>query len=224
MNRWKLAKIHKWAIKKCFDTNKDINLTLSQIRSTLIGNVLPGPATILFNRPILGLLPKIKRIPILLNYDDEHYDGINLALSQIRSTLIGNVLPGPATILFNRQILGLLPKINRIPILLNYDDEHYDVLKQCQQQVGKQDYWQKFYHYTFMVDCSSTQRRWQSLDHVAVVDHGTRECNKSHKTDVTRQVALSPEQPNMSNRCQHQKSSTSTERYKRKSTSKWQIL
>ena len=54
--------------------NKDVNLTLLQKRSTPIENGLPSPATVLFNRLISGLLPKINKTPVIYDYDDEHYN------------------------------------------------------------------------------------------------------------------------------------------------------
>ena len=52
-----------------------------------------------------------------------------LLLLQIRLTAIVAGLPSPATLLFNRPIGALLAQINREPININADNEHYDALK-----------------------------------------------------------------------------------------------
>ena len=57
----------------------------------------------------------------------------------MRSTAIGNDLPIPTTILFNRPTRGLLSKINRTPLTYDYDNKHFDALKQRQQLVGRHD-------------------------------------------------------------------------------------
>ena len=54
--------------------HKDISLVLLQIQSMPVGIRIPGPATILFNRPIEGLLPKMNREPIDNNKYDVHYE------------------------------------------------------------------------------------------------------------------------------------------------------
>ena len=56
---------------------------------------------------------------------------MNLALVQIRSIPTGPWLPSPSMLLFNRLIKGLLPQMNRKPIIINYDDVQYEVLKAC---------------------------------------------------------------------------------------------
>ena len=45
------------------------------------------------------------------------------------STLKRVGLPSPATVLFNRPIMGLLPHMNGDPININNDDMHYEVLE-----------------------------------------------------------------------------------------------
>ena len=55
---------------------------------------------------------------------------VNLALLQIRYMPVVNGLPCSTTILFNKLITVLLPKTNRTPLLYDYDDEHYNTLKQ----------------------------------------------------------------------------------------------
>ena len=66
-------KFTKRIMKKCFDTGWDVRLALLQITLTLVGPGLPNPAVILFNRPIQGILPKIKRAQIFYDYDNHHY-------------------------------------------------------------------------------------------------------------------------------------------------------
>ena len=59
-------------MKKCSDTNRDVNLALLQIQLTQIEDGLLSPATILFNKPTRGLLPMINKTPMIYHYDDEH--------------------------------------------------------------------------------------------------------------------------------------------------------
>ena len=66
-----ICKMHN---QKCLDTNNAINLALLQIRSTAIGAGLPSPTTLLFNRPIRGLLLQMNRVPIKINNDNPQYE------------------------------------------------------------------------------------------------------------------------------------------------------
>ena len=74
---WACMKFWKWTMKKCFDANWDTSLALLQTRSTPVGPGLLSPATILFNRPNRGLLPKIFSEPGTYNSDDNHYATFN---------------------------------------------------------------------------------------------------------------------------------------------------
>ena len=65
-----MHKLHEMHNQKCLYTNNDMNLALLQIISMPIDTGLPSPATLLFNRPIIGLLPKMNREPIDINNDD----------------------------------------------------------------------------------------------------------------------------------------------------------
>ena len=55
--------------------------------------------------------------------EDKH-----VALLQIRSASLEPGLLSPATLLFNCIIPGIMPIINRLPINLGNDEEHYEVL------------------------------------------------------------------------------------------------
>ena len=71
--------ICKRTMKKCFETNTDVNLALIQIRSTQIGTGLTSPATIPFSRLIEGILPKQNnRLLVLYYYDEDHYNAFKL--------------------------------------------------------------------------------------------------------------------------------------------------
>ena len=59
----------------------------------------------------------------------------HIALLQIRSTPLGLGLPSPTTLLFNHPIRGIMPIINRPPIDLNNDDEHYEALVKRQMKM-----------------------------------------------------------------------------------------
>ena len=52
----------------------------------------------------------------------------HIALLQIRMTLQGPGLPSLATLLFNCPIKGILPIINRLPMGIDNDEGHYEVL------------------------------------------------------------------------------------------------
>ena len=41
-----------------------------------VGAGLPSPATVLFNRPIQGLLPQINRVPINVDNDNMQYEAL----------------------------------------------------------------------------------------------------------------------------------------------------
>ena len=45
---------------------------------------------------------------------------------------IGLGLPSPATVLFNRQVRGLLPNIKRSPMVYDCNKDHYNSLKSRQ--------------------------------------------------------------------------------------------
>ena len=68
-----MHKVHEMHIKKCFDTNNDTYLALLQGYLTPIDPGLPRPVTLLFNRPIRGIMPKLNRPAILFDHDDDHY-------------------------------------------------------------------------------------------------------------------------------------------------------
>ena len=51
--------------RKIFDTNINVNLALLQIGSMPMEQGLPRQVTILFSRPIIDLLPKVNRSPML---------------------------------------------------------------------------------------------------------------------------------------------------------------
>ena len=67
-------KFVKPTLKKCFDTKGDPHIALLQTQMTPLEQILPSPATILFNHPIRGIMPIISRLPVGVNNDDEHYE------------------------------------------------------------------------------------------------------------------------------------------------------
>ena len=46
-------------MKKCMEVNNDIDPTLLKIRSAPVGLGLPSPTTLVLNRVIKGLIPRI---------------------------------------------------------------------------------------------------------------------------------------------------------------------
>ena len=73
-------KFIKCTIEKCLDTNHNVNLALLHIKSTFRGTGLPSPSTMLFNRPIRGLLHQMNREQININNDDAQ----NIVLKYIK--------------------------------------------------------------------------------------------------------------------------------------------
>ena len=82
-------KFRKCTMKECFDTNYYIYLALLQICSTCTGPELLNPSTLMFNRPIRGLMPKQSRSLILFDHDHDHYSA--LIESLIRKMMLTQV-------------------------------------------------------------------------------------------------------------------------------------
>ena len=51
-----------------------------------------------------------------------------MALLQIHTTPLGKGLPNLATLMFNRQVCGIMPVLDQKPIGKDYDDEHHSKL------------------------------------------------------------------------------------------------
>ena len=49
---------------------------------------------------------------------------------------LGPGLPSHATLLFNQLTRGIMPIVNRLPISLHNDDEHYKALVKRQKIIG----------------------------------------------------------------------------------------
>ena len=64
---------------------------------------------------------------------------VHIALLQIRTTPIRQGLLSPATLLFNCQVRGIMPVMNRLPINTDNDEEHHKALvnRQCKNEQGK---------------------------------------------------------------------------------------
>ena len=69
-------KIVNCFIRKCFDNNNGTDLALLQVRSVPISTGLISSATLLFNRQIGALLPKMKREPINIYGNNEYYNAL----------------------------------------------------------------------------------------------------------------------------------------------------
>ena len=63
---------------KCTIRKDDVNPALLQIQSVPIGAGLPSPASLLFSRPIRGLLPQMYREPTTINTDDAYYEALKI--------------------------------------------------------------------------------------------------------------------------------------------------
>ena len=66
-------KFIKCMVIKCANSGVDINMALSQICTTPLGQGLPSQATLLFNQPVCGIMPVLDRKLIGGDYDDEHH-------------------------------------------------------------------------------------------------------------------------------------------------------
>ena len=91
-----MYQIYQADTQKCFDTKSDPPIALLQIRSTPLGPVLPGPATLLFSYPVRGIMPILTRLPLNLNNDEEHYE----ALISRQTKMIGTIVLPEIVLLF----------------------------------------------------------------------------------------------------------------------------
>ena len=66
-------KFIKCAFKKCTDFGRDINMALLQICTMLLGQGLPSPVTLRFNRQVCGIMPVWDHKPIVQDCDDDHH-------------------------------------------------------------------------------------------------------------------------------------------------------
>ena len=71
--QWRVFKLIKWILKMLI-TNADTFLALLQIRSTQLRLGSPSPATVLFNHPVISIMPVINRAPFNTNNSDNHYE------------------------------------------------------------------------------------------------------------------------------------------------------
>ena len=55
---------------KCYETNAGIYTSLLQIKSTTISTRLLSRATLMFNRPVRSILPRLSRPPLLCDNDE----------------------------------------------------------------------------------------------------------------------------------------------------------
>ena len=85
----------------------------------------------------------------------------HIALLQIHMIPLGQELSSPATMLFNHPIIGRLPVINRPPVGIDNDQEHYEVIVKRQTKDDKSRYTPKGSHRVY---CSSSMRGWGTVD------------------------------------------------------------
>ena len=67
-------KFIKCILKKCVDSGGNINMALLQIHTTLLGNSLPSPATLMFSRQVHCIMPVLDCKPIWQDCDDNHHN------------------------------------------------------------------------------------------------------------------------------------------------------
>ena len=66
-------KFIKFTFKKCTNSGSDINMAPLQIHMTSLGHSLPSLATLLFNRPVHGIMPITDCKPLVEDCDDDHH-------------------------------------------------------------------------------------------------------------------------------------------------------
>ena len=66
-------KFIKHTFKKCSDLGRDINIALLQICTMPLGQGLPSPVTLMFNRQVRGIMPVLDHKAIAQDCDDNHH-------------------------------------------------------------------------------------------------------------------------------------------------------
>ena len=66
-------KFIKCTFKKCADSGRDINMALLQRHTTPLGQGLPSPATLMFNRQVHGIMSVLDCKPIMKDCDHNHH-------------------------------------------------------------------------------------------------------------------------------------------------------
>ena len=80
-------KFIKHTFKKCTDSGSDINMVLLQIQMTPLGHSLPSQATLMFNRPVCGIMPVIDCKPFVEDCDDDRHAKIIKRQKRIKMIL-----------------------------------------------------------------------------------------------------------------------------------------
>ena len=70
-------KFIKQTVKKCKEANNDLNLVLLQIRLIATDTGASSLTTILFNRPVQGIMPYVNRLPTNNDCDDSNNDRLH---------------------------------------------------------------------------------------------------------------------------------------------------
>ena len=103
---------------------------------------------------------------------------------QIRTTPLESGLPGPATLLFNHPVCGIMPIISILPIPSSNNNEHYEVLVTRQTRNNKNYVTSRNYD-SFSIG-STVAVQWEDggpQTHGTVVGRGDH--NHSKHTKVT---------------------------------------
>ena len=66
-------KFIKWMFKKCAKSGRDKNIALLQVCTKPIGQGLPNPVKIMFNRQVWGIMPVVDWKPLGQDHDDDHH-------------------------------------------------------------------------------------------------------------------------------------------------------
>ena len=89
----------------------------------------------------------------------------HMGLLHIQTTLLGQGLLSPATMLFSHLIRCIMPVFNRLPVGIDNDDEHHKALIERQNRNDKgKDTSKKFCFSPHRVYCSGSMKIWGTVD------------------------------------------------------------
>ena len=112
---------------------------------------------------------------------------VYLALLQIFSTLIGQELPSPVALMFNKPVRDLMPKLIRLPILFNNNDDHYAALIEGSKILRKKDTSKSFPCLPEGSAVAVQRIDGGSWAYGTVVEHGSKDHNcRSYKIQVIK--------------------------------------
>ena len=117
---------------------------------------------------------------------------IHIAMLQMGTTPLGQVLPSPATLLFNCPVRGIMPVMDRLLINTNNDEEHHKVLtnRQCRNDQGN-DTFKKFVSLPIGSTVVVQQEDRGPWTHGTIEDKGNHNHHgRSYKICITKTVRI----------------------------------